>query len=491
MSNFSQGTSTVDSMIASARASLARNQVAEALRLLKQAHQLSPTHPVCLFQLAQVCLRRGNAEEALHYGNLALQQQPDTAVLHSVVGSALRMLGRHEEAIASFDTALTTEPDLTPAVAGKAEALERLGRSDEALTLLTSAVEAGRASTAIVLALARNCKRIGKPEQSISPLTDAIARAQSDSEKSALCFQLGATLEALQQYDNAVDAYENANAAQPRPTPSPSIANEINALINTFSPRFWSSAPRSTGTTDRPIFIVGMPRSGTSLVEQILDCHPHVFGAGELEEMGTIAAQIPRVIGSSDPFPMCMKSITQPHLDQLAQAYLDRLNMRNADAAHVTDKMPANFKRLGLIAMLFPNARIIHCTRDPLDTCFSCFASPLPAEHWWSTSLSDTAEMYVHYQRLMAHWSECLPIPIHDVQYEELVADQEAVSRAMIDFCGLEWDNACLRFHESKRVVRTLSTDQVRQPVYDSSIGRASRFGDRVVSVLREGLGAK
>jgi hypothetical protein len=219
-----------------------------------------------------------------------------------------------------------------------------------------------------------------------------------------------------------------------------------------------------------PVFIVGMPRSGTSLVEQILASHPAVHGAGELRLMKHFTDALPAELGSTAEFPECLDRLDKAACHRLAEAYLGDLHRLAPDKARITDKLPLNFHNLGLIATLFPEAQIIHCRRDPRDVCWSCYFQNF-REIAFACDLQMLGAYYRQYDRLMAYWKDMLPTPILDVCYEELVANLEHVSRQIVAFCGLPWDKACLDFHQTQRVVRTSSNIQVRQPLYRKSIG--------------------
>jgi tetratricopeptide (TPR) repeat protein len=209
-----------------------------------------------------------------------------------------------------------------------------------------------------------------------------------------------------------------------------------------------------------------------------------VFGAGELDEMSLIEIDLSAILGGQLPFPRSVESLTADHCDRLAQRYLDYIdNIASSDAQRVTDKMPTNFLRLGLITQLFPQARIIHCMRDPLDTCLSCYFQFFSESQSFTYDLANLGAYYRQYQRLMEHWRTVLSAPIMEVRYEDLVANQEGVSRALVDFCGLEWDDRCLRFHEMRRKVATASYDQVRQPMYNRSVGRWRHYESHLTAL--------
>jgi len=245
--------------------------------------------------------------------------------------------------------------------------------------------------------------------------------------------------------------------------------------------------PRASVRSDRPVFIVGMPRSGTSLIEQILASHPQVFGAGELTDIVRLPLSLHTMLGTERKYPQCLSLLTQDRIDTFAQHYLDKLASLSPDASRVIDKMPGNFMHLGFIELLFPDARIIHCMRDPLDTCLSCYFQDFSRSHPYSYDLENLGAFYNEYRKIMQHWRSVLSIPMYEIQYEELVADQEMKSRELVEFCGLEWDERCLNFHETKRYVGTASYDQVRQPMYKKSAGRWKNYENRI-DVLKKSL---
>jgi hypothetical protein len=227
-----------------------------------------------------------------------------------------------------------------------------------------------------------------------------------------------------------------------------------------------------------------MPRSGTSLVEQILASHPQVFGAGELAEIRDIALDLPQLLQSQKPYPDCLAELDGDSAAQAAGRYLGRL--AELSAATVVDKMPHNFLHLGLISRLFPRARVIHLRRHPLDTCFSCYAQDFGERHAYSRALGALGRTYVAYRDLMAHWRAELELAILEIDYEDIVADLEPAARRLVDFVGLDWHPDCLRFHENRRFVASASYDQVRQPIYDRSVGRGARYRGHLGPLVKE-----
>ena len=277
----------------------------------------------------------------------------------------------------------------------------------------------------------------------------------------------------------------------------------IDARLRVFTPGFFRARQGFGSSSQRPIFVIGLPRSGTTLVEQILASHPDVHGAGELRDMAVMALeQVPKLTGSEKPYPDCVSDLSMAGVTELAEHYLTRLAVLAGGeagdkpaqaAARVIDKMPFNYLHLGLIHLLFPNARIIHCRRDPHDIGLSCFMTNFTDAHPWTTDLLDLGHYINAYEALMAHWRELLPESVMtEIDYETLIADQEKESRRLVEFLGLNWDDACLRFHEGDRVVLTASRAQVRKPIYTTSIGRWKTHASSLkpmIDILRSGGG--
>ncbi len=313
-------------------------------------------------------------------------------------------------------------------------------------------------------------------------------------ERSRLHFVLARVRERAGAYDHAFAHYRRANELLQESQGADGAADPaeqrrlVDRLIAVCTPAFFERVRSFGSDSEVPVFVVGMPRSGTTLAEQILASHPHARGAGELNDIDGLATRLPERLGGTQPYPECLERLDPATARAAADVYLGRLRQYGGTAARVIDKLPFNFVHLGLIAALFPRARIVHCRRDPIDTCLSVyfqdFAQSLPC----GRDLGQLGRYYRDYERLMAHYAQVLPLPLFELRYEELTADQEAVSRRFVSFCGLEWDERCLRFHETERTVRTCSALQVRQPLYRSSVGRWKHY-EAHLGPLLEALG--
>lgn len=426
--------------------------------------------------LGLILQSKGELIEAVACYEKALTGKPDSATFHQQMALGLQSLGRYEEAIAHCDLALRFDPGSENALAGKADILQKQGQYRQSRDLLRPLVQSGRANANTILVFTEAEARVGEIDLAIGMLEAMLERdSASRNERQQAHASLGNLYDKCGSYDQAFANFKQSNSLkQGRFNPLKHEAY-VSRLIATYTPELLAARAGGIGSTDFPVFIVGMPRSGTSLVEQILASHPAVFGAGELD----IIQKFTHVLSTRyQPvnYPECMNLAGFDVLEGLAGDYLAQLRNLNPVASRITDKMPHNFLHLGLIQILFPGARVIHVGRAPLDTCLSCYFQEFSTSHSYAYDLTLLGEYYRQYERLMAHWRKVLGLPMLEVRYEDLVDDQEGISRRMIEFCGLEWDDRVLRFHETQRNVATPSFDQVRQPMYRKSLQRWKNY---------------
>jgi hypothetical protein len=258
----------------------------------------------------------------------------------------------------------------------------------------------------------------------------------------------------------------------------------VTFLTKQFRPEFFERVRGWGLDTEAPVFVVGMPRSGTTLLEQILGSHPKVHGAGELPISKQVIDRVPEWLGARAAPAACMAQLTREVVRQAGTEHLSRLRALHPTAERIVDKMPDNYLWLGFLAALFPKARFIYSKRDVHDVAVSCWITNFKQIRW-ANDPHDIAARVRDHLRLMEHWRAVLPVPVLEVEYERTVDDLEGVARRMIDFCGLEWDPACLAFHESKRTVRTASLSQVRQPVYTRSVRRWKNYEEPLAELFQ------
>lgn len=428
-----------------------------ACEALREAYRLDEHNPKIILRFAQALALTGRTGQAIELLQGVAERHPQVASLYTTLGGFLHDAGRLKEAEAAFRHALVLKPDAV-------NAWYSLGHVRKFSDTDKSDIE--RMETLLR-------RKILEPSASM-----------------AIEFALGKVYDDCRDYDRAFGHYASGNAIKhERVSYDRELhAQRVDALVDVFDKTFYEQHQGMGTDQELPIFIVGMARSGTTLVEQIVASHPEVTAGGELMYFGSVLAQLSRMLQSELEAPWCCRSITKEIGGEIICNYLRLLRRHSNTARFVTDKMPGNYLHLGLIRLLFPNAPIIHCRRHPLDVCLSIFFQWFTEGHEYAYDLVDIGHRYAQYERLMEHWRSVLPGPMVEIQYEDLVADQEARSRELIAFCGLPWDDACLSFHKTERTVQTASNWQVRQPIYKTSRERWRNY-ERHLQPLMDQLG--
>ena len=457
-------------------------QLEEALASFQRAVAGRPNYPEAYNNMALALQDLDRMAEAVSCYGQAIAADPAYAKAHYNLGNALRVGGQLEAAAASYGRALAADPGYTLAYNNLGLAQQELGQIEAAKDSFRRAIACdgdfalARANLAALSDddgddgnIAEMERLIGKPDLTAG---DAIQ----------LRFALGRANDREGAADRGFDHIVTGNRLK-RETLAYDIAatrQNIDRLIETFDGAFFARHGTAGNASALPIFILGMPRTGTTLVEQILASYPQVHGAGELHELGAIAATLPARTGAKQPYPACLGEAEAGLWAELGTDYVDAVSRRAPGKDRVCDKMPDNFLRIGLIHLMLPNATIIHCRRDAMDTCYSCFSLLFTEGQSFTYDMTELGLHYREYDRLMCHWHALLPGRILDVQYEDVVADLEGSARRFVAHCGLQWDDRCLDFHKTERTVRTASLTQVRQPIYTSSIGRWRRHQQRL-----------
>jgi tetratricopeptide (TPR) repeat protein len=457
----------------------------QAEAIYRQVLQQWPGQPDALNLLGVMANQVGRPEVAIDLIGQALAKLPNEPDFHGNLAAAYEAVGRVADAVRHFRDAIRLNPRAVNYHVFLSEALQQQGCLDEALTHVRGALRLNPDS-----ALAYNI--LGElaahgactlTEADIQHLQDLLSAGhQSAQDASLLYFTLAAHWERIGCHDVAFPCYRRANELKQQVYRQ---ANEtfdrekhrflIDGLIATFTPQLVERLQGLGSDSQAPVFVVGMVRSGTTLVEQILASHPQVRGAGERKEIDQMATTLHKALLAAEPYPKCIERLDSATARRLADGYLHRLAQKAGSADRIIDKMPHNYLHLGLIAALFPRCRIIHCRRDPMDVCVSAYFQNFK---WMPhcASLDDIAFYHQESARLMEHWRRVLPLPIHEIVYEDLVAEPEAVSRKLVAVCGLDWDERCLKFYRTERDVQTASKLQVRRPIYHSSVGRWKAF---------------
>jgi Flp pilus assembly protein TadD len=446
-------------------------QLDEAVAAYRQAIAQSASFAVAHNNLAVALKELDRPDEALAACDEAIRLNPNFAEAHGNRGNALQRLGRIHDAAAAYARAIEVKPNFAEAHSNLGNALQELGRIDEAaaayqqaLDLKPSFAEAYRQLGA-VRAYGAGDPRVGR----MTALLDDPGLANDDAIQ--LLFALAKAHEDRGDYDRAFDCLVRGNRLK-RDTVAFDIAgfeNGAEGIINTFTTPLIERLAGAGADSEAPIFIVGIPRSGTTLVEQIVASHADVHGAGELRNVGALVDTI-------EGYPASVAGADGAPWRGLGAAYADSVRVHAPTSPRITDKMPMNFQHIGLMHLVLPKATIINVIRDGRDTCLSCFKTLFSHGVEFSYDLAELGRVFRTYERLMAHWRAVLPGRVLDIAYEDVVADLEGTARRLVDHCGLAWDAKCLDFHNMERPVRTASAAQVRRPIHDGSVGRWRRY---------------
>ncbi|MDA0306519.1 MAG: tetratricopeptide repeat protein [Proteobacteria bacterium] len=403
---------------------------------------------------------------------------------HLNLAGILYKAGDIEGAIAKYQELIDGHEDLAEAHGGMGVVLLGAGRTKDATKSFQAAVDIKP-----TLGYAQNCLAEAKgtdyEEKDIAKLRELLtSKTLSDPDRLQIHFALGQIADQQKHYDTAFADFDAGNQLRKdtlgrrgKVFDADEFDKRVDAIIATYTPALLEKRKVVGDPTQQPVFIVGVPRTGTTLVEQILSCHPEVSGKGEMDLIKQLCAE-------DEDIAVCEDEL----VGEIAAAYLSRLREGAGDAPRIIDKMPLNFLYLGQIQIMFPGARIIHCKRDPLDTGLSCYQQIFSGPYAWACDLGDIGRFQKAEARLMAYWKDTLSLPILEIQYEDIIAEQEPSSRKAVEFLGLKWDPACLDFHKFERMVTTASNWQVRKPIYKSSIGRAGVY-DKFLGPLKAGLG--
>ncbi len=441
-------------------------------KYLHAALNQKPNDPVILQNLGAGLIMQGKAREALPYLHQALKFRDDSVEVITNIGIANRKLGITDEAIEYFTKALELDRGFTRAQLGLAGVLVEAGRSTEALNLYREILQRDKFNVE-ALCGASKTQSFDVDDPELGWIESLLEKDGLDTKsKTSLHHAAGKICHDIKQYEDAFKHIQKSKETNHRLFPieyHKSVYRHIITNTGINSP-FWQT--NSGNESDVPVFIVGMPRSGTTLVEQIIASHPDAHGAGELPNMRRTGGILGFGNKDMDLYSERLSALTAKELETLSSKYLASLTKDNPTAIRCTDKYPQNFEQLGLIAKLFPAARVIHCRRNPLDTCLSIYMLQFSDGHAYNRDLETLGQYYVAYKQLMTHWLQVLPLQILEVDYEDLVSDQGPHTRRIIDFLGLDWNDVCLRFFENQRTVKTPSKWQVRQPIYTSSLGK-------------------
>jgi len=451
-----------------------------AMSCYQKAVSISPEFVAAHTNLSIVFRTKGQYDKAVEHAKKAVELAPNNALVNNNLGVAYEFFGNFLRAQECYEKAATVSPDSIDILTNLASIYGAHDNKDKArecyLKILALKSNHGDAYRGLV-GLKKYVNTDDPDALSIKKL--ASQSKLSDTNRTHLFFALGKIYDDCGDYDNAFKAIRKGNDIVDKHTNlnMATLSTYVDSHVSTFTNDFFNSRAAFGRSETMPIFVLGMPRSGTSLVEAILASHTHVFGAGELDWFDQLVSALPNLTGDKIQYPECITQLNAATVSNLGDKYITYLKMLSQNSPYVINKLPANFQRLGVIRLLFPNAKIIHCRRNPMDTCLSIYSRFFPNNLPWSYNLHKLGEYYIEYERLMKHWHSVIPDDfIFDIQYEDLVANQKVVTEHLLNFIGLPWEDGCMDYYKNKRGVRTASSQQVKQPVYSTSVGRWKHY---------------
>ncbi len=458
-----------------------------ALVSYREALRLRPDFADAHSNVSSLMLATENFASAAHHAQAALRHEPGHAEAWTNAGTALAHQGQPQQAEACFRSALERKPGLLEARRNLANALAEQGKFAEAQREFEQVVRHAPHDTKSWHGLAVTKRYTAADAKSIGRFEAALTGETEPRRRADLHFALGKILDDCQRYNEAFEHFRAANELIRPVFDRRAETQYVGEIIEAFTPELFRRFSAGASHSEQPVFIVGLPRSGTTLIEQVIAAHPQAHGAGEARELHELADRLPMLLNSSRAYPACISQFDLHVLRDWAESYCERLSGLKPETLRFTVKTPSDVFHLGLAAIVFPHARVIHCQRNPLDTCLSCYCQNFTSPLAYASDLTDLGFYYRLFERLMAHWRRVLPVRMLDVRYEDLVERQADTTRAIISFCGLPWDDRCLKFHEVPRAVQTASAWQVRQPLYATSIGRWRNY-ERHLGPLRQAL---
>jgi len=446
----------------------------DAEHLFRRALRLAPGFTGVMQDLARLLKEQSRFEEAIELLEKVVELEPGNPQAHFQLASTLAPASHTYRALEEYEKALELSPQFPGARLGLGHVLKTIGRQEEAIAAYRECIRLRPDNGESYWSLA-NLKTYTLTDDDIAAMEQRLARTDLTPQSRAnFLFAMAKALEDRGQYERAWDYYVQGNALQRAAEKYDPVSTEVanDAILEVFDRELLERNAGVGHPDPAPIFIVGLPRSGSTLIEQILASHSQVEGTAELPYAGRVATSLNRNRADGINYPEAVRELAAEHFEALGRDYLELARIHRAEGRpRFIDKMPNNFPTIGFLHLILPNATIIDARRHPLDACLSCYRQLFAKGQTFTYDLTDIGEYFLEYQRVMDHWHEVLPGKVLTVQYEELVTDTEAQVARILEHCGLPFEESCLRFHETDRPVRTASSEQVRQPVYTRSVG--------------------
>jgi tetratricopeptide (TPR) repeat protein len=454
--------------------------------LLRQAVKLAPDFRAAWIDLCRAQTELHELDDAVASAGRAIQLEPGRAGGYIALGNALARTNRTDEAINAYRRAGDIRPNNAEIALGLGNVLKTIGRQQEAIAAYRDGLQLKPDYAELYWSLS-NLKTFRFEPAEVEAMEQALeSGALPDNASVHFCFALGKACEDSGDYPRAFAFFERGNALrrtqeQYDPVHTDQIGERIREV---FSPALVSRHEGAGFADIAPIFVIGLPRSGSTLIEQILASHSQVEATHELPEGGRLVRFIDRQRIGGKTYPEAVRGFSREAFAEIGQRYARETDRYRAGKPRFIDKMPNNFATVGLLQLAMPNARFINARRDPRDTCLSCYKQLFARGQSFTYDLMELGDYYVEYQRMIDHWRQVLPGRVLDVQYEAVVEDLGGQTRRILEFCGLPWEDACLKFHATERAVRTASSEQVRRPIYGDSVGVWRRYEAQLAPLL-------
>ena len=460
--------------------------------LLESAVEFSPQSTKARIDYIQVLRKQQKYQTALAHAKILIEQDPDNPQFQSVFAVESMQSGDYETALATFDSILEILPEEPVTLTSRGNALKTQGKKDEAIDSYRRAIKKYPAHGEAYYSLA-NLKLFSFTDKEIAAMESQENNPSvSYMGRVYLDFALGKAYEDMGNFDKAFSYYERGNSSKRSQSryKSEDLTTEFHAQADVFTEDFVRTNIDSGFKAADPIFIVGLPRSGSTLLEQILASHSKVDGTMELPNILSLAQKLRRgeKMSGTSHYPSVLETLDSETLAAFGESYIADTRVHRGNAPFFIDKMPNNFRHIGLINLILPNAKIIDARRHPMGCCFSAFKQLFHEGQEFSYGLKEVGTYYKDYVDLMDHWDKVFPGQVLRVQYEEVVADLDSQVRRILDYCGLEFEESCINFHETDRSVRTPSSEQVRQPIYQSGVEQWKNFESNL-DPLKQALG--
>jgi len=469
-----------------ARLGSQRERYAEAELILLEAVKVAPGFARAWTDLCKAQFEQEKHAETIDSAKRLIKLNPRLPDGHVWLAAAAAATGRHKEAIEAFDNALEIAPQHVGALCGKGNACRTFGDQDAAIAAFRRCIEVNPLHAEAYWSLA-NMKTFRFEDHEVDAMLALIDDEQIPLEGQVqLNNALGLEFDGRKEYDRAFEFIDQGNRLRRGQEFYDRVENEERAdlTIEAYSRQFLEETAGHGNPDPAPIFIVGLPRSGSTLLEQILSSHSKVDGTHELAELGKIIRANKKLTGPRLRYPLSIENIETDEFASLGSEYIENTRRFRGDRPFFTDKNPNNFAHVGLLHLILPNAKIINAKRHPLDSCFGSYKQLFAQGQPFTYDLVELGEYYVQYQRLMDHWHDVLPGNVLDVQYEDVVRDLEGQVRRILDYCELDWEESCLRYHETDRSVKTASSEQVRQPIYRGSVNKWRHYESHLGALI-------